>query len=118
MLRREFGIHRAIAEAVTSDEAERVTPNICAIYYRLLSAPEDWWEEKEILHIKVKSQNGVLTPAWSALVAHLRVPPETARRALQWLDEEDIITFKSSANGREIRISFEGLYFPEDKPQG
>jgi hypothetical protein len=118
MLHREIGIDRAIAEAVTSDEAERVTPHICAIYYRLLFPPEDWWEEKELLHIKAGSQNGVLTPAWSALVAHLRVPPETARRALRWLEENDIITFKTSANGREIRISFKGLYFPEDKPQG
>ncbi len=110
----EFGIHRVIAEALTSDEAEKITPHICAIYIRLVSAPAKWWENKEVLSIKAESQAGVLTPAWSALVVHLGVPPEAARRALEWFEEKGFITVKTSKDGREIRISMEGLYFPED----
>src|SRR2546423_4870990 len=113
---RKFGIHRYIADAVTSDEAEEVTPHMCSIYTRLLSAPESWWEEKEFLIIKAESEDSVLTPPWSILVAHLRVPPETARSALAWLQEKGFINVKSSADGREIKISLEGLYFPEDNP--
>jgi hypothetical protein len=113
----EFGIHRSVAEALTSDEAEEVTPHMCAIYYRLILAPESWWEKKEYLLIKSKTEDSVLTPAWSALVAHLRVPPQTARRALEWMEEKGFINVTSSADGREIRISLEGLYFPKDKPQ-
>jgi hypothetical protein len=109
-----FGIKRAIVETVASEEAERVTPHMSAIYLGLVTAPLQWWSENNALSIKAKSRDSVLTPAWSILVAHLRVPPETARRALAWLEEKGFITVESSADGREIRISFEGLYLPED----
>lgn len=114
----EFGIQREIAEALTSDEAEEVTPHMCAIYYRLLTGPESWWEGKEFLLIKTETEDSVLKPAWSVLVAHLRVPPEIARRALEWMEEKGFINVKISADGREIRISLEGLYFSKDSPQG
>lgn len=113
-----FGIKREIADAVTSDEAERVTPYMSAIYLRLVTAPLQWWIENEVLLIEAESRDSVSMPAWSVLVAHLQVPPETARRALDWFEEKGFISLTSSANGREIRISFEGLYFPEERSQG
>jgi hypothetical protein len=113
-----FGIKRYIAEAVTSEEADRVTPDICAIFLRLVTAPKQWWLENEVLSVRSVSQDCVLTPAWSVLVAYLQVPSETARRALAWFEEKGFISLNISADGREVRISFEGLYFPEDKPQG
>jgi hypothetical protein len=113
-----FGIHRVIAEAVTSEEAEKVTPDISAIYLRLVTAPEQWWKENELLSIKSEDQDSILTLAWSVLVAYLQVPPETARRALDWFEEKGFMTVKYSADGRQIEISLEGLYFPPDKSQG
>ncbi|HYX71836.1 MAG TPA: hypothetical protein VE732_03635 [Nitrososphaera sp.] len=113
-----FGIKRAIVEAVTSDEAERVTPHMSAIYLGLVTAPLQWWSEEKVLSIKAESRDSVLTPAWSVLVAYLRVPPETARQALAWLENKGFISVKSSTDGREIRISFEGLYFSEGKSEG
>lgn len=112
MMPEEFGIPRETAEALTSDEAEQVTPHMCAIYYRLILAPESWRPGKEFLLIKAESQDSVLKPAWSVLVAHLRVPADAARRALDWMEEKGFISVTTSANGREIRISLEGLYFP------
>jgi hypothetical protein len=114
---REFGINRGIVEAITSEEAEKVTPHICAIYQRLLVAPADWWENKKLLTIKSESESGVLIPAWAVLVSYLRVPPETARQALAWFEEKGFITVKSSIDGREVKIYLEGLFFPEDKSQ-
>lgn len=111
-----FGIKREIADAVTSDAAEKVTVHMSAIYLRLVTAPLHWWSENTVLSFKAGSKENTLTPAWSVLVTYLRVPPETARRALAWLEEKGFITIRSSADGREIRISFEGLYFPEDNP--
>jgi hypothetical protein len=111
-----FGIKRYIAEAVTSEEADSVTPDICAIYLRLVTAPEQWWEEDDVLSIKAEIRDGVPVLAWSVLVAHLQVPSETARRSLDWFEEKGFIIIKSSADGREIRISFDGLYFPQDEP--
>lgn len=111
-----FGIKRDIAEAVTSEEAERVTPDICAIYLRLVTAPEEWWEENTVLSIKAESRDDVLTLAWSALVVHLQVPQETARLALAWFEEKGFISINFLAGGREIRISLKGLYVPKDKP--
>lgn len=110
-----FGIKREIAEAVTSEEADRVTPDICAIYLRLVTAPEQWWQENEVLSIKAESQDGIWRLAWSILVAQLQVPSETARRALAWFEEKRFISINFSADGHEIRISFKGLYIPEDK---
>jgi hypothetical protein len=113
-----FGIKREIADAVTSDEAEKVTVHMSAIYLRLVTAPLQWWEENHVLLFKAESRESTLMPARAVLVTYLRVPPETARRALAWLEEKGFISIESSANGREVRISFDGLYFPEDKPQG
>jgi hypothetical protein len=110
----DFGINRSIVEAITSREAEQVTPHICAIYQRLVMVPAEWRTNNKLLLIRAESQAGVLTPAWSTLVAHLRVSPETARRALEWFEEKGFISITSSADGREIKIYMEGLFFPAD----
>jgi hypothetical protein len=44
----------------------------------------------------------------------LGVTLEDARKAIEWLNEKEIINYQSYDNGREISISFEGLYYPED----
>ena len=97
-----FGIKRDIAEAVTSEEADRVTPDICSIYLRLVTAPEQWWQENEVLSIKAESRDGVSRLAWSILLEYLQVPSETARLALAWFEEKGFISINFSAGGREI----------------
>jgi hypothetical protein len=83
------------------------------IYYRLLVAPSDWWESSEALRVRGSTRETVPTTAWAELVNWLRVSPEEASKALHWLTEKKAIHYLQHQGGREIEISFEGLYFPE-----
>jgi hypothetical protein len=42
MAQQQIGIHRDIAELISTEEATEVTPLMCHIYYRLLLAPPEW----------------------------------------------------------------------------
>jgi hypothetical protein len=83
------------------------------IYYRLLMAPSEWWDGSETLRVRGSTREAVSTTAWAELVNWLRVSPEEAQKALNWLNEKKVIHYFLHQGGREIEISFEGLYFPE-----
>jgi hypothetical protein len=108
-----IGVRHDIEELISSDEADQVTPLMTKIYYRLLVAPSDWWDSREALRVRGRTRDGVSTTAWSELVNWLLVTPEEASEALRWLDEKKIINYRPHKSGREIEITFEGLYFPE-----
>jgi hypothetical protein len=109
-----LAVHADVVRAITSEEADEVTPLMAKIYYRLLLAPDEWWQSNKILRIKSDSHGKVLTTAWTFLVNWLRVTAEDARRALEWLNEKKIINYQSEEDGRGISISFEGVYYPKD----
>jgi hypothetical protein len=83
------------------------------IYNRLLLAPSEWWESNEVLCVRGKYVEGVSTSAWTELVKWLGVTPKDAHKAMEWMQGKEIISYGSSQKGREMRISFEGLYYPE-----
>jgi hypothetical protein len=111
---KRLGIHEDIMMAITWEEADEVTPSMTKIYFRLIRAPEEWWQGNKILRVKSSSQEGVSTTAWAELVNWLGVTLEDAHKAIEWLNEKEIINYQSYYNGREIIITFEGLYYPED----
>jgi hypothetical protein len=114
MSRKQIGIREDIMRLIDSEEAEEVTQLMVKIYNRLLLAPAEWWESNEALRVRGRALEGVSTSAWTELVNWLRVPPTDAHIAIEWMRSKEIITYQSYHKGREIRISFEGLYYPED----
>ena len=113
MPNKRIGVRQDIAELITSDEADEVTPLMAKIYYRLLIAPSEWWGSNEALRVRGSMSEEVSTTAWAELINWLRVAPEEADKALHWLNEKEIINYRPDQSGREIEISFAGLYFPE-----
>lgn len=110
---KQIGVRDDILELITSLEAEQVTERMAKIYYRLLFAPPEWWESNKTLRVKGGRGEAVTTTAWAELVNLLEVTPEEARKALEWMQEKEIITYREQQSGREIEISMAGLYFPE-----
>jgi hypothetical protein len=113
MWHKRIGVRQDIEELISSMDADKVTPLMTKIYYRLLVAPVEWWESSEALRVKGSTRDGVSTTAWAELVNWLRVSPEEAQKALRWLDEKKVINYFQHQGGRMIEISFEGLCFPE-----
>lgn len=113
MSQQRIGIHRDIIELITSEEADEVTPLMDRIYYRLLIAPPEWWESSETLRVKGSMREEVWSAAWAELVRWLRVAPWDARKAIEWLEEKKVIDYQGDQVGLGIKITFEGIYFPE-----
>lgn len=93
-----------IADAVTSVDADRVTPLMSKIYMRLLLTPEWLREGERILRFAGEEREGKWVTAWEQLRGHLRVSGETANKALSWMHEQGIIGYHAGKNGVGIRI--------------
>jgi hypothetical protein len=93
-----------IAEAITSAEADAVTPLMSKIYTRLLLTPSVWREGERILRFAGHEREGKWVTAWEQLRSHLRVSGETANKALRWMHGQGIIGYFSGKNGVGIRI--------------
>lgn len=110
---KQIGVREDILELITSLEAEQVTELMSKIYIGLLYAPAEWWDGNETRRVRGSREEAVATTAWAELVNRLRVTPEEAQKALQWMQEKEIITYREYEGGREIEISMAGLYFPD-----
>lgn len=110
---KQIGIADDIVALLHSKEAEAVTEMMSRIYLGLVFAPSEWWDGNETRRVRGNMEEEVATTAWAELVNRLRVTPEEARKALQWMQEREIITYLEHQSGREIEISLAGLYFPE-----
>lgn len=93
-----------IAAAVTSPEADAVTPLMSKIYLRLKTAPRHFFESDGVLRFAGEEREGKRVTAWEQLRQHLRVSSETANKALQWMHAEGIIGYSAFKNGVGIRI--------------
>jgi hypothetical protein len=93
-----------VAEAITSAEADEVTPLMSKVYTRLLLTPAGMREGVRILRFAGEEREGRWVTAWEQLRGHLRVSSETARKALRWMHGEGIIGYYSGKNGVGIRI--------------
>lgn len=93
-----------VAEAITSAEADKVTPLMSKIYTRLLLTPAGMRESVRILRFAGEEREGKWVTAWEQLRRHLRVSSETASKALRWMHGQGIIGYYSGKNGVGIRI--------------
>jgi hypothetical protein len=97
-------LDRDTIAAVSSPEADAVTPLMSKIYLRLLQAPEGCRESERVLHFGGETREGKWVKAWDQLCRHLRVSSETANKALSWMHDEGIIGYSAFKNGVGIRI--------------
>jgi hypothetical protein len=103
--RRNFRqIDADIIAAVTSREADEVTPLMSKVYLRLVSAPVEFWEREGVLYFTAKEADGRLVKSSKVLYEQLGVASATAHKALRWMHEQGIIGYSAGKNGVGIRI--------------
>lgn len=94
-----------VLDAVSSEEADRVTPLMSKIYLRLMQTPDELREADRILRFTGEEVGeGKWSTAWGQLCRHLRVSGETASKALRWMHERGVIGYYAGRNGVGIRI--------------
>ena len=93
-----------VISAVTSLEADRVTPLMSKIYLRLVHAPSEYWERDGVLRFEAVLRDDGQVTAWDALCEVVGVASATARKALRWMHEQGIIGYFAGKNGVGIRI--------------
>lgn len=97
-------IDREILSAISSAEADQVTPLMSKIYLRLVNAPDKYWEREGVLRIEAELRDEKLVKAWSVLCELVGVASATANKALRWMHEQGIIGYFSGKNGVGLRI--------------
>ncbi len=97
-------IDREIIAALTSAEADQVTPLMSKIYLCLVNAPAKYWERDGVLRIEAEIRVGKLVKAWAVLCDLVGVASATASKAIQWMHEQGIIGYFSGKNGVGLRI--------------
>jgi hypothetical protein len=98
-------IDREIIDAITSEEADRVTPLMSKIYLRLINAPARYWEREGVLRFEAElREEGKSLKAWAALCELLGVASATGSKALAWLHDMGVIGYFAGKNGVGIRI--------------
>jgi hypothetical protein len=97
-------IDREILSAVTSAEADQVTPLMSKIYLCMVNAPEKYWEREGVLRIEAEVRDEKLVKSWSVLCELVGVASATASKALRWMHEQGIIGYFSGKNGVGLRI--------------
>ena len=93
-----------IIAAITSPEADQVTPLMSKIYLRLANAPDNYWERQGVLRFAAEIRAGKSVKAWTVLCDLLSVSSATANKALTWMRKEGIIGYFSGKNGVGMRI--------------
>lgn len=97
-------IDREIIAALTSTEADRVTPLMSKIYLCLVNAPAKYWERDGVLRIEADIREGKPVKAWAVLCDLAGVASATASKAIQWMHQQGIIGYFSGKNGVGLRI--------------
>ena len=99
-----FKLDREIIAAVTSVEADRVTPLMSKIYLRLVNAPDQYWERDGVLRFEAECREGKQVKAWDVLCEVVGVASATANKAMTWLHDSGIIGYFAGKNGVGIRV--------------
>ncbi len=97
-------IDREILSAISSAEADQVTPLMSKIYLRLVNAPDKYWEREGVLRIEAEVRDEKLVKAWTVLCDLIGVASATANKAIKWMHEQGIIGYFSGKNGVGLRI--------------
>jgi hypothetical protein len=99
-----FKLDAEIIAAITSTEADKVTPLMSKIYLRLVNAPDQYWEREGVLRFEAQCREGKQVKAWDVLCETLGVASATANKAVTWLHDSGIIGYFAGKNGVGIRI--------------
>lgn len=97
-------IDQDIIAAITSAEADAVTPLMSKIYLRLVNAPTRYWERTGVLRFAAEIRENRQVKAWLVFCEVAGVASATAHKALTWLHEQGIIGYFSGKNGVGLRI--------------
>ena len=93
-----------IMAAITSPEADEVTPLMSKIYLRLVRASAKYWEREGVLRFEAEWREEKRVKAWTVLCETIGVASATASKALAWMHEQGIIGYFSGKNGVGLRI--------------
>ncbi len=93
-----------VIAAVTSREADAVTPLMSKIYLRLVNAPAQYWEREGVLRFEAELRDEAHVKAWDALCELVGVASATASKALRWMHEQGIVGYFAGKNGVGIRV--------------
>ena len=99
-----FKLDGEIITAITSEEADKVTPLMSKIYLRLMNAPGQYWEREGVLRFEAELREGKQVKSWNVLCETLGVASATANKAVMWLHDSGIIGYFAGKNGVGIRI--------------
>ena len=99
-----YKLDEEIIAAITSEEADKVTPLMSKIYLRLVNAPDEYWEREGVLRFEAQWREGKQVKAWDVLCAVVGVASATANKAITWLHEQGIIGYFAGKNGVGLRI--------------
>jgi hypothetical protein len=99
-----FKLDEEIITAITSAEADKVTPLMSKIYLRLVNAPGQYWEREGVLRFEAESRGGKQVKAWDVLCEVAGVASATANKAVTWLHDSGIIGYFAGKNGVGLRI--------------
>jgi len=99
-----FKLDAEIITAITSGEADKVTPLMSKIYLRLVKAPDQYWEREGVLRFEAQCREGKQVKAWDVLCEVVGVASATANKALTWLHDSGIIGYFAGKNGVGLRI--------------
>lgn len=97
-------IDQDIIAAITSPEADVVTPLMSKIYLRLVNAPTQYWERTGVLRFEAEIRENRQVKAWLVFCEVAGVASATAHKALKWMHEQGIIGYFSGKNGVGLRI--------------
>ncbi len=99
-----FKLDEEIITAITSAEADKVTPLMSKIYLRLVNAPARYWEREGVLRFEAECREAGHVKAWDVLCETLGVASATANKAIAWMRDEGIIGYFAGKNGVGLRI--------------
>jgi hypothetical protein len=99
-----FKLDTEIITAITSAEADKVTPLMSKIYLRMVNAPDQYWEREGVLRFEAQCREGKQVKAWDVLCGVLGVASATANKAITWLHDCGIIGYFAGKNGVGLRI--------------
>ncbi len=99
-----FKLDAEIIAAITSAEADKVTPLMSKIYLRMVNAPDGYWERQGVLRFEAQCREGKQVKAWDVLCEVVGVASATANKAITWLHDSGIIGYFAGKNGVGLRI--------------
>lgn len=99
-------IDNDVIAALTSPEADSITPLMSKIYLRLVNAPSKYFEATGVLRFAEEIREGKRVTAWKILCDLLNVSGSTANKAIKWMADKGIIGYYAGKNGAGLRIFF------------